>query len=86
VREVRLPSITSLPWDAFYLAEIGAYHVQLFKRAAGSYRPATCQALQAAANVSAADYVLACSVSGTMFAHRQLAGLSFGEWSISRGI
>jgi len=59
VREARLPSIASLPWDAFYLAEIGAYHAGLFQRAAGSYQPATRQTLQAAANVSAADYVLA---------------------------
>lgn len=76
VREVRLPSMTSLPWDAFYLAEIGAYHTELFKRAAGSYQPATRQTLQAAAKVSAADYVLA---SRELLRLRREIGAAFTE-------
>jgi aspartyl-tRNA(Asn)/glutamyl-tRNA(Gln) amidotransferase subunit A len=76
VREVRLPSISSLPWDAFYLAEIGAYHAELFQRAAGSYQPATRQTLQAASNVSAADYVLA---SRDLLRLRREIGAAFAD-------
>jgi aspartyl-tRNA(Asn)/glutamyl-tRNA(Gln) amidotransferase subunit A len=59
VREVTLPSIAPLPWDAFYSAEIAAYHLQLFRQAPSSYQPATRKSLQGAASASVADYVLA---------------------------